>query len=169
MQFQIRKATPDDAPCIAEVLRIVTSERIHSAILEAWPVEEQRAYLQSLSDREAFHVAISVPDGRIVGYQSLDRYSSILPATSHVAGAGTFVLPEVRGFGVADALWEATRAFAISAGYRKIVVMVRGSNLRAQAFYRNAGFTECGRLREQVLVDGTYDDEVVLECFLQNR
>lgn len=169
MQFQIRKATADDAAGIVEVLRIVASERIHSAILEPWPVGEQRAYLQSLSDREAFHVAVGETTGQIVAYQSLDRYSTILPSMSHIASAGTFVLPEARGFGLAHALWKATQAFALSAGYRKVVVMVRGSNLRAQAFYRNAGFTECGRLREQVLVDGIYDDEVVLECFLNGR
>jgi L-amino acid N-acyltransferase YncA len=166
MQFQIRKATADDAAGIAEVLRIVTGERIHSAILQPWPVQEQRAYIESLSDREAFHVAVSVADGRIIGHQSLDRFSSVLPAMSHVASVGTFVLPEVRGFGVAAELWKITRAFAVTAGYRKIIAMVRGSNLRAQAFYRGSGFQECGRLREQVLVDGFYDDEVVLECFL---
>jgi ribosomal protein S18 acetylase RimI-like enzyme len=46
------------------------------------------------------------------------------------------------------------------------VIQVRASNQPAQAFYKQLGFVECGRLRAQVIVDGTEDDEVVLEYFL---
>ena len=165
--FQVRRATPDDADGITAVLDAVTRERVYSAIERPWTAAEQGRYLASLSDREAFHVAIS-ETGDVVGYQSLDLYSPILPSMAHVGALGTFLLPAWRRNGVGQALFDTTRQFAALAGYRKFVIQVRASNLAAQAFYTQLGFVECGRLRAQVIVDGTEDDEVVLEFFLEN-
>jgi ribosomal protein S18 acetylase RimI-like enzyme len=87
---------------------------------------------------------------------------------SHVAQVGTFVLPSWRGRGVGASLFEATRRFAVSEGYRKAVITVRGSNATALAFYRRLGFVECGRLSRQVALDGVEDDEVLLEMFFDS-
>jgi RimJ/RimL family protein N-acetyltransferase len=161
----VRRASPEDAEGIARVLDAVAAERIHSAIERAWTAAEQRTYLASLSTRETFHVAITA-SGEIVGYQSLDLYSPILSSMAHVGQLGTFLLPAWRRRGVGLALFDATRRFATSAGYRKLVIQVRASNGPAQAFYRRLGFVECGRLRAQVIVDGTEDDEILMELLL---
>jgi RimJ/RimL family protein N-acetyltransferase len=166
MAVHVRRALVDDAEGIARVLHAVVDERVYSAIDRAWTAEEQRRYLSSLSDREAFFVAISEA-GDVVGYQSLDVYSTILSSMSHVAQVGTFLLQAWRGHGVGQALFEETRRFALSAGYTKIVIQVRASNTFAQSFYTRLGFVECGRLRRQVVIDGREDDEVVMEIFLR--
>ena len=75
----------------------------------------------------------------------------------------------VAGPGVGRRLWSATTAFAGNAGYRKLVIQVRGSNAAAQAFYRRLGFQDCGRLSGQVVIDGLEDDEVLMECFIEPR
>jgi ribosomal protein S18 acetylase RimI-like enzyme len=85
---------------------------------------------------------------------------------AHVAQLGTFLLPAWRGRGVGRALFHETGRFARAAGFRKIVIQVRASNLAAQSFYRSIGFKECGRLARQVVIDGMDDDEVVFELFL---
>ena len=161
----IRKAVPENAAGIAAVLTRVVSERSHSAIERAWPVDQQRAYLQSLSVREVFHVAV-IESGDIVGYQSLDLYSPVLSSMAHIGQVGTFLLPEWRGRGVGRALFNESVAFAKAAGYRKFVIQVRATNISAQSFYRGLGFSECGRLREQVIIDGQPDDEIIMERFL---
>jgi len=158
----VRRATLEDAEGIARVLDAVAGERIHSAIERAWTAAEQRTYLTSLSTRETFHVAITA-SGQIVGYQSLDLYSPALSSMAHVGQLGTFLLPEWRRRGVGLALFDATRRFAASNGYHKLVIQVRASNVSAQAFYKRLGFVECGRLRAQVIVDGTEDDEILME------
>lgn len=108
-----------------------------------WSEEQQRRYIESLSAREAIHVADE--DGRVIGFQSLDLWSPIRDSMAHVGQVGTFLLPEARRRGVGRGLWSTTREFAVAAGYRKIVIYVRASNVAAQAFYRGLGFTECGR------------------------
>jgi L-amino acid N-acyltransferase YncA len=164
-RFHIRRATADDAHGIATVLKRVVAERVHSAIDRAWTAEQQRSYVESLSKREVFHVAIA-DSSDIVGYQSLDLYSNVLPAMAHVGQVGTFLLSEWRGRGVGRALFDHTVRFAASAGYRKLVIQVRASNASAQAFYKRLGFVECGRLRAQVIIDGAEDDEIIMERFL---
>jgi len=160
--FRIRRAVPTDAAGIAAVLAVIAAERIHSAIDRAWTVEEERRYLESLSPREVLHVAIDASQG-IVGLQSLDLWSPLLNSMAHVGQVGTFLLPEWRGRGVGRQLWIATVSFARDAGYRKLVIQVRGSNTAAQAFYRRLGFQDCGRLSRQVIIDGVEDDEVLME------
>jgi ribosomal protein S18 acetylase RimI-like enzyme len=158
----IRRAVPEDASGIAAVLEVIASERIHSAIDRAWTVEEERRYIESLSPRETIHVAVDDAHG-IVGLQILDRWSPVLGSMAHVGQVGTFLLPAWRSRGVGRQLWTATLAFAREAGYRKLVIQVRGSNTRAQAFYRNLGFRDCGRLARQVVIDSVEDDEVLME------
>jgi L-amino acid N-acyltransferase YncA len=163
--FRIRKASVADVGGIVNVLQTVASERVHSAIEQPWPVEQQRKYLESLSAREAFHVAADA-SGEVVGYQSLDLWSPLLSSMLHVGQLGTFLLPEWRRRGVGHALFDASRSFARSSGYRKLVIHVRGSNIPAQMFYQQLGFVQCGRLARQVVVDGQEDDEILMELFL---
>jgi ribosomal protein S18 acetylase RimI-like enzyme len=162
--LSIRPAVPDDAAAIVSVLSTIVAERIHSAIDRAWTVEQERRYLESLSVREVIHVAVDARSG-IVGLQILDRWSS-LDSMAHVGQVGTFLLPDQRGQSVGHQLWTATVSFARHAGYRKLVIQVRGTNARAQAFYRGIGFRECGRLARQVVIDGHEDDEVLMEMFI---
>ena len=163
--LRIRRAVPEDAAGIVAALNVVAAERIHSAIDRVWTVEEERRYLESRSPREVIHVAVDDTRG-IVGLQILDLWSLILNSMAHVGQVGTFLLPEWRRRGVGRQLWNVTVAFARDAGYRKLVIQVRGSNTTAQAFYRHLGFTDCGRLARQVMIDGVEDDEVLMELFL---
>ena len=158
----IRRATQEDAAGIAHVLAVVSRERIHSAIDKSWSVDEERQYLSSLSPREAVHIAVNMT-GVIVGLQIADRWSPSMSSMAHVAQVGTFVLPGWRQRQVGIRLWEATLAFVRDAGYRKLVIQVRASNVGALRFYRRLEFVECGRLQGQVVIDGGEDDEVLLE------
>jgi ribosomal protein S18 acetylase RimI-like enzyme len=147
------------------VLAVVVDERVHSAIDRVWDVEQERKYLESLSAREALHVAVDRTN-HIVGLQSLDRWSTLLESMAHVGQEGTFLLPAWRGRGVGRELWKTTAAFAREARYQKLVVQVRGANAHAQSFYRRLGFAECGRLSRQVMIDNGHDDEILMELFL---
>jgi ribosomal protein S18 acetylase RimI-like enzyme len=161
----IRRAVPGDAPGIVDVMSLVVDERVHSAIDRAWTVDEERRYLESLSAREAIHIAVDSAD-RIVGLQVIERWSGVMASMAHVGQVGTFLLPAWRGRGVGRELWTATAAFARDARFEKLVVQVRGTNAHAQSFYRRLGFADCGRMSRQVVIDGRHDDEILMELFL---
>jgi RimJ/RimL family protein N-acetyltransferase len=130
-----------------------------------WSVDEERQYLQSLSARDAIHVAIDDTQG-LIGLQIIERWSSTLSSMGHVGQVGTFLLPEWRRRGVGRRLWNATSRFARDARYHKLVAQVRGSNTSAQAFYQQLGFRACGRLTRQVIIDGVEDDELLMELLI---
>jgi ribosomal protein S18 acetylase RimI-like enzyme len=160
----IRRATPEDAGGIVSVIEVVAAERKFSAIDRPWTVEEERRYVESLSAREAIHIAVD-HTGAIAGLQILDRWSP-LDSMSHVGTLGTFLLPAWRRRGIGQRLWDATRGFAREAAYRKLLIFVRASNSSAQSFYRGLGFSECGRLSRQTIIDGVADDEIMMELHL---
>jgi ribosomal protein S18 acetylase RimI-like enzyme len=164
VSFRIRKAVPEDAQGITEVVSDVARERIHSAITEGWHAKKQRDFMLGQTAREAVFVALG-EDDEVIACQFLDLYSSILPAMSHVASIGTFVRPTHRGHGLGKQLWRATKAYAVVNGYTKAAIQVRGSNLAAQGYYKSLGFQECGRMKGQVIIDGAPDDEVLFEMF----
>jgi ribosomal protein S18 acetylase RimI-like enzyme len=161
----VREATEADAPGLVSVLEGIAAERVHSAIDVIWPVEKQRTYLASLSDREAVLVAVAKTN-QIVGVQTFDLWAPTLTSMQHVAQIGTFLVPEWRRRGVGRLLFKTTEEFARSAGYAKMIAQVRASNDPAKAFYRRLGFRACGRLARQVRIDGTEDDEILMELFL---
>jgi len=51
--------------------------------------------IEGLSPREVVFVAVA--DGRVVGFQTLDRWASYPSFMDNVGQLGTFVLPEWRG------------------------------------------------------------------------
>jgi ribosomal protein S18 acetylase RimI-like enzyme len=160
----IRRATPDDAASLNAIWQVIAAEKIYSAIDVPFTIEQERAYLESLSDREG--VFLAQVDGKVIGFQSLDLWERFIRSMNHVGTIGTQILPEWRGRGIGQALAQHTLAFAQAHAYDKLVIFVRASNTNAQKFYARLGFKECGRFAKQVKIDGTYDDEVLMEMFL---
>jgi L-amino acid N-acyltransferase YncA len=161
----VRRATPADAAGIVSIWAAIVAEKVYSAVDRPFTVEGERAYLKSLSAQEAVFVAEDA-DGQIVGFQTLDRWTKLFHSMDHVGQLGTFVLDEWRARGVGRQLAAQTLAFARSAGYEKLVVLVRAGNTSAQRFYAASGFSPCGRLVRQVRIADEYDDEIVMEMFL---
>src|SRR5258708_3423352 len=123
----IRKATEADAPGLVAILEGIAAERVHSAIDVVWPVERQRMYIASLSDREIVHVAVT-KSGEMVGVQVLELWEPTIASMQHVSQIGTFLVADWRRRGVGRQLFKTTEAFARSAGYSKMIAQVRASN-----------------------------------------
>jgi RimJ/RimL family protein N-acetyltransferase len=180
-RISIRRATVEDAASIVAIWQAIVAEKDYSAVDRAFTLEEERAYIQSLSAREGIFLAETVVKtsevsetsevwhrypAQVVGFQSLDLWARYLASMDHVGQLGTFVLHEWRGRGIGRQLADHTLAFARSVGYEKLVIFVRASNVGAQKFYAGVGFKPCGRFARQVKIAGEYDDEVLMEMFL---
>ena len=165
MAFVIERSTTSDAAAVAVLMARISAERIYSAIDQPFTAEEQRAYIASLSEREGIFVARD-KDGFIVGLQTLEAWARTINSMRHVAQLGTFIPAEYRRCGIGRMLFEATCEFARAAGYSKLIIQVRASNLPALSFYSSLGFRTAGRLTRQVIIDGVEDDELLFELFL---
>ena len=164
MQVSIRRATPDDAEVISVIWEVVCAERVFTAVNCPFTPQQERDYITSLSEREG--IFLSVVDGQVAGFQSLDLWAKYTDSFSHVGVMGTIILPEWRRKGIGHRLAEHTLDFARANGYEKIIIYVRAGNTSAQAFYRSQGFVPIGVLTRQVKIDGQYEDEVFMELLL---
>jgi hypothetical protein len=67
--FTIRRAGEADSEEILAVLKVVTAERIYTAIDRPEALEQERIYLRSLSLREATDIAVA-ESGEVIGFQN---------------------------------------------------------------------------------------------------
>ena len=162
--LNIRKALIDDAKAISSIWKVISAEKIYTAINNPFTSEQERTYIAQLSDREGIFLAEIKK--RIVGFQSLDLWAKYTNSFDHVGVIGTFILPNWRRNGIGEHLARFTINFARLNRYEKIIIYVRGSNNNAQNFYKKLGFIKKGVLARQVKLDGNYDDEIFMELFL---
>src|SRR6476646_8798653 len=74
--FAIRRASPEDAAAIVAVWQSIVAERVFAAVHSPFPVDQERAYLASLSEREAVFLA-ETGNGQVIGFQSLDQWTKL--------------------------------------------------------------------------------------------
>ena len=163
---EIRRATAEDGPAVARVMNGVVSEGRYTALDTPVTAESEGAFIGRLGPRSVMFVA--EVECEIRGFQTLEPFSDFTRSMSHVGVAGTQVSKECRGQGVGRSLWDATRSFALEHGFEKVIIYVRAGNDTAFRFYRRLGFQDIGVSRRHVRIDGVYEDEIFLECFLQS-
>jgi len=161
----IRQATLNDAEQVADVMNSVIAEGKYTAFDRPFSEEEERDFIRSLGTRSALHIAEI--DGKIVGVQSIDLFSTFADSVSHVATMGTWLRSDFRGHGIGRCLAAESFSFARKQGYRKVVIQVLADNERALRFYRSLGFRDIGLAKEHVRLANGFHDEVYLEKELE--
>lgn len=74
-----------------------------------------------------------------------------------------WVKPEFRGRGIAKSLVQKLKSLAPSLGLRKLSLQVSRTQPNAKHLYENLNFSEVGLLKENLLKDGVYLDEYLME------
>ncbi len=162
----IRRATPDDAAGMLEVLNPIIETRRHTAMDEPATLESQRAFVEGYPERGVFHVAVEQAAGRLVGMQDLAPFSDFGHAFDHVGVMATFVALDRHRLGIGARLFEATYEAARQVGYEKIFTWVRADNEAGLRAYRGQGFRVVGTAEKHCKIDGRYIDEILIERFL---
>jgi len=106
---------------------------------------------------------VRIPDGKIVGFQSMEPFAAYTHVFDHVGVLGTYVDLSYRRQGVAGHLFRATFEAARRKGYEKILTYIRGDNPAALATYANQGFRIVGTAFAQARVRGRDIDMVIVE------
>ncbi len=166
MVASIRKAVPDDAKAVASVLNSVILEGRYTAFTKPFTEEDERTFIEGLSDRSALFVA--EVDGKIVGIQVIesDGLARYLDSMQHIATLGTWIQSGFRGYKIGRSLAEASFTFAKSKDFEKIFIQVIADNTQALRFYGNLGFEKIGIAKKHVKFEDRFCDVYFLEKFL---
>lgn len=86
---------------------------------------------------------------------------------AHVATiVSVYVLPEYRRQGISEALMSHITNYLQDKKFIKLKLFVVSSQTNAYEFYKKLGFKEVGRLEKELLSEGKYSDEIIMERFL---
>jgi RimJ/RimL family protein N-acetyltransferase len=141
----------------------VARERRWIGFVEGPPVAQTRVFVEMLlAGAGVQFVALDEAD-QVVGWCDLVRLDQ--EGHNHVWRLGMGLLPAWRGRGVGRRLAEAAIAQAQARGAERIELEVFASNARAIALYERLGFVREGVRRHARLLDGVYDDNVLMALF----
>lgn len=140
-------------------LDLVARERRYLAFLEAPPLEATRAFVLD-NIEHGYPQLVAVSAGQVVGW--CDVVPNPRPIYSHVGLLGLALLPEYRRQGIGGRLMRQTLDAARDFGLRRIELTVRESNVVAIEIYKKFGFAVEGLQRNRILVDGGYQNLVLM-------
>ena len=158
----VRPIRETDAPGFHAAVDAVCRERRYLATLESPPLEKAPDFVKDNVER-GYPQVVANQDGKIVGW------CDAIPGDAgraHIGGLGMGVLKDHRGQGIGERLLEATIDGARRFGLQKIELSVYSSNEPAIALYRKLGFVEEGLKKRGRLVDGIYDDVLLMALHL---
>lgn len=165
-ELRIRDAVVDDAEALVSLLNPIIAAGT-TALDTMLTVAGERAYIARLSERAIFLVAVRTLDGKLVGCQSVEPFTTTeTHAFDHVGVMGTYVGIEYQRQGIGRRLFEAMFERARSKGYEKIFTYVRADNRAGMAAYLGQGFRVVGTAERHAKIQGRYIDEVLIERFL---
>jgi L-amino acid N-acyltransferase YncA len=165
-EILVRKASAEDAEAIVGIFNPIIVAGVYTVFDTPFTVDAEREYILNLHHRGIFHVAVSQPDQRVVGFQSLEPFATYTHAFDQVGVIGTYVDLSRRRQGIASHLFDATFETARLKGYEKLFTFVRADNIGALATYLNQGFRVVGTAQRHAKINDKYVDEIMIEKFL---
>lgn len=140
-------------------LDTVAREKRFLAQAEAPPLERVQQFVADGLEKDAVQF-VTLDGERVVGWA--DIFPDWAHALAHRGHVGMGVHPDYRGRGLGNRLLSACLAKAMAQGLTRIELEVRADNAHAIHLYRKLGFTEEGRLRHGMRIDGTYFDTLLM-------
>jgi RimJ/RimL family protein N-acetyltransferase len=168
--FRIRVARPDDAAIIVDYLDHILLDRMASIAdrdemaIDYWT---EREHLRRIEANPLATALIAEAKGEIIGFLTCEggRRRKI----AHVADIGMSVRDDWKRRGVGTALMEYAESWARASGkIRKLTLNVFENNMAAIRLYEKCWFYEEGRLRDQVNLDGAFEDLILMAKLLQS-
>ena len=167
--FQIRPATPDDAPGLhAAIDRVAREERwLGSAMAKAAEVIQASVSARVEAGEPYYLAAEQTGSDTVIGWCDVARY----PAESrhHCGYLGMGLLPDWRGRGLGADLLKAALDHADRIGLARVELDVVSDNAPAIALYEKAGFRQEGLKRAAWALGGQVKDLVLMARVLGGR
>jgi RimJ/RimL family protein N-acetyltransferase len=162
----IRRAVPDDAGAALEYLGKVGGETQNLTFGAEGPgltEAEEREYFARVAGSDNCLAILALVETTIVG--GLTFEGGTRPRLRHLGEFGISVAQEYTGLGIGRAMIEYMIGWAERSGVvRKINLKVRVDNFGAIRLYERMGWEHEGRTTRDTLIDGQFND-----CLLMGR
>jgi ribosomal protein S18 acetylase RimI-like enzyme len=142
-----------------KTLDIVARERRYLSFLEAPPFEATRAFILDMIE-QGYPQLVALSGGEVIGWCDVTPKPRPIYAHSGVLGMG--LLPPFRRQGIGKRLMLQALAAARAFGLQRVELTVRENNKNAIALYKNVGFEIEGVQHNAILVDGTYENLILM-------
>jgi RimJ/RimL family protein N-acetyltransferase len=160
----IRRAEAADAGAVIAHVDAVGAEGIHLMTEKLGKTaKEERSIFRKADGRSGLYLVAAI--GReIVGSADIARGRQV--KNRHTASLGIALRRDARGVGLGSAIMRSMIDWARTVGIRKLTLGVFATNKAAIVLYRKVGFTQEGRLRGQVILNGKPVDELLMALWL---
>lgn len=163
MNPHIRRAEPEDFPVMAQIYSFYTQEQ--SATMDRGP--KTAAYFEEMTARFGKREELWVWDGDhgVFGYGVIKAYSDRLGYQTTCEASVYLASDRVgRGLGTQMKRHLIQRCRALK--YHHVVAKIGGSNKASIASNKKCGFTVVGVQKEVCVVNGAWDDVVIMQLLL---
>jgi ribosomal protein S18 acetylase RimI-like enzyme len=157
--IEIVPITQEHIESFHRTLDFVARERRYLAFLEAPPVESIRIFVLG-NIEQGYPELVALSAGEVIGWCDVMRKPRPIYAHSGVLGMG--LLPEFRRKGIGKELIQRTLAAAPEFGFHRVELTVREDNANAISLYKKVGFEIEGLQRDAFLVDGVYENLIMM-------
>jgi len=140
MTFQIREATPEDAPIIHTlILELAEYEKMHDEAAAGSDPEALRRHLSPEAGPRVEAFLAELPEGEIAGFALCYQHYSTFQTNWGIYLEDLFVRPSRRGHGIGLALMRTVAGLAVERGAARLEWQVLDWNESAITFYRRLG------------------------------
>lgn len=167
-ELLLRRPKEEDAEAMIEYLNIVGGESDNLLFGKnefRLTIEQEKEYIKSINDNENSLMLLGIIDNKIISVSQVSV--SNRKRIAHNSELAISVKKEYWGMGIGTAVMESLIDFARSSNTIKTISLgVKGSNKKAQHLYEKLGFEKVGVHKNFFNIDGNYDDEILMDLYL---
>ncbi|MFC0271669.1 GNAT family N-acetyltransferase [Metabacillus herbersteinensis] len=158
----LRPVKINDAEQIVEAVKTVIYTGAYIQKEKPRTVEEEREFITTMQNQDNMYLAIEI-DGTVVGIARVVRGE--LEMKRHIGLFRTWLAERAQGLGIGKEIMTYTLEWCRLHQLHKLCLTVFASNGLAQKLYERYGFVQEGIQKEQVKINGQYDDEIFMAYF----
>ena len=159
--FHARRATPADAPMIAQIYNQGIADRVATFETSPRSAEDVLAWFDG-----AHPVVVVEDDQAIVAFASTSTYRP-RACYAGIAEFSVYVARQQRGRGAGRMAMEVLIAAAEQSGLWKLLSRVFVENVASRSLLRTLGFREVGIYEKHGRLDGVWRDVVIVERLIE--
>jgi RimJ/RimL family protein N-acetyltransferase len=158
----LRPITFDDAEDITTAVQSIVMKGEYIQKEKVRSIEEEKIFIQEMQQKQNMYVGVEI-DNKIVGIARVIKGE--LKMKEHVGVFRTWLSGVAQGKGIGNQIMDYTLEWGKKAGLHKIWLTVFSGNEGANYLYKKYGFIIEGTQKDQININGVYQDEIYMAYF----